>query len=597
MNPESNWWSQRVAAEGSTASEGIRRQLGKPKLDPLTVLIREAAQNSCDAAMDGHDVDFNVKISKLSGRRLEGWRDFLLPEPAGSKLGLEAAMAHEPRILTIADRGTTGLGGPLRADEPPRAGERADFVKFIRNVGERKGVELGGGSYGFGKGILYNVSRCHVIVADSQCEFRGGIQRRLIGAAMGDGFQRNGVRYTGRHWLGVQEGSIAQALLDHEAESVAKSLGLPPFQPGETGTTVAIVDIDLGTAAGETESRTPEEAAEYLASTMVWNLWPRMIADPPGRLKCSVKFEGFTVDVPDPAKLIELKPFVEAHRKLDRPGEFEVPTRKTPPREIGRFAKVESMAPYRENPLLAKASPFTGPAHHCARMRQANLIVDYFPGDPHPDEAIQYGAVFRVSADADAFFADAEPPTHDDWVTTGLQGTALGVVRLANSHIRSGLRISLTTGQRADASDAALAPLAGRLSGLLNGVEGGGADPDRNAPRRGRGGRTANRPRIIEGPFLDVRDGQAIIKARVEMPRWATSKRVTAHPEVVIDSGIEKGGTLVQPRVVGWTCDSTGESRAGSTVTVSRSDARIWQVSIVPPPDAVVRLTLPTEDA
>lgn len=591
------WWSQRVAAEGSTASEGIRRQLGKPRLDPLTVLIREAAQNSCDAAIDGRDVDFNVKISKLSGRRLDGWRRFLLPEPAGSRLGLEHAMENEPRILTIADRGTTGLGGPLRADEPPRSGERADFVKFIRNVGERKGVELGGGSYGFGKGILYNVSRCHVIVADSQCEFRGRTQRRLIGAAMGDGFQRHGIRYTGRHWLGVQDGDIAQALLDEEADEVARSLGLPGFELGETGTTVAIVDIDLGTAIGETETRSPEEAANYLASTMVWNLWPRMIADSPGKLKCSVKFEGFTVEVPDPATQIELKPFVEAHRKLDRPGEYDVPQRKAPPREIGRFAKFETMAPYRRNTLLDKAAPFRGAAHHCARMRQANLVVDYFPGDPHPDEAIQYGAVFRVSADADNYFAEAEPPTHDDWVTTGLQGTALGVVRLANSSIRSGLRASASEHDEADVSDASLAPLAGRLSGLLTGVEGGGVDDDR--PRSSAGGRNraARRPRVIEGPHIDVRDGEVVILALVEMPRWATRKVVTASPEVVIDNGVEKAGVLDQPRVVGWTCQDTGETRRGAAFTVSRSDFRIWQVEIIPPRDAVVRLTLLTEDA
>lgn len=61
------WWSQPVAAEGSSASEGIRRQLGKPKLDPLTVLVRETAQNSCDAAVGDGNVEYAIRLWRLSG--------------------------------------------------------------------------------------------------------------------------------------------------------------------------------------------------------------------------------------------------------------------------------------------------------------------------------------------------------------------------------------------------------------------------------------------------------------------------------------------------------------------------------------------------
>lgn len=591
------WWSQRVAAEGSTASEGIRRQLGKPRLDPLTVLIREAAQNSCDAAIDGHDVEFNVKISRLTGRALEGWRSFLLPEPQGSELGLAAAMAHQPRILTIADRGTTGLGGPLRADEPTLPGERADFVKFIRNVGERKGLDLGGGSYGFGKGILYNVSRCHVIVADSQCMFRGRMQRRLIGAAMGDGFEYDDVRYTGRHWLGVEDGDIAQALLDEEATAMADALALPKFAPGQTGTTVAIVDVDLGTNGQGGSVRTVEEAAEFLASTMLWNLWPRMITTSAAKLRCSVKFEGFSVDIPDPSTLIELKPFVDAYRRLSTPGAYEVPERKANPQEIGRFARVETMAPFKPNSLLAKAAPFSGPAHHCARMRQADLVVDYTAGDPHPDESLQYGAVFKASSDADEYFAEAEPPTHDDWVTNGLQGTALGVVRLANSSIRYGLRVSPVEPTKLVSTDASLAPLAGRLSGLLAPVAGDGAGTRQNGrARSGKRTRVDGRPRIISGPLLEVRDGSPVIVASVEFPRWANNKSVRAHPIVVIDGGVETHPTLEPPEILCWVCPKTCESRAGEEILVRRSDERIWEVVVRPPQDAVIRLAITTEE-
>lgn len=595
-----SWWSQPVAAEGSTASEGIRRQLGKPRLDPLTVLVREAAQNSCDAALPGRDVQFAVKISNLTGRRLQNWRDFLLPEPAGSQLGLRQALDRDIRILTVTDRGTTGLGGPLRADEPPREDERADFVKFVRNVGERKNVSLGGGSYGFGKGIFYNVSRCHVIVVDSQCMFRGRLQRRLIGAAMGDGYEDEKIRFTGRHWLGVKEDGIAQALVDDDAMRVAESLGLPRFDDGATGTTVAVVDVDLGGSGGsEDVERTPQQAAEYLASTIAWNLWPRMIADSPGRLKCSVKFEGFNVGIPDPERSIELKPFVDAYRKLKIEGEYGIPPRKTPPTEIGRFAKTETMAPFRVDEILAVAAPFEGPARHCARMRQADLVVDYVAGTTQPMDGVQYGAVFKSSAEADQYFSDAEPPTHDDWVTSGLHGTALGVVRLANAFIRSNLNPVQQERNTEVVSDAALAPLANRLSGLLAAAPGGDG-PDAEDNKRGAGKRRStnsrSRPRITSGPRLTTREGAPLIEAGVTFPIWPVATMVKVVPMVVIDSGVEKDSELDQPEVLGWSCPTTGEVRHGDSIAVEPSDARQWDVAIRPPGDAVVRLTLAVDE-
>ena len=94
---------------------------------------------------------------------------FLLPEPAGSGFyAHQDRLSHNPIVLTISDRGTTGLGGPLRSDEVPLPGERPDFVNFVRNVGEHKTVELSGGSYRFGKGILYNVSLAADVVVCRQ---------------------------------------------------------------------------------------------------------------------------------------------------------------------------------------------------------------------------------------------------------------------------------------------------------------------------------------------------------------------------------------------------------------------------------------------
>lgn len=55
------WFPEPFHAYGAFAGEGTRRILGKPRLDPLTVLIRETVQNSWDARRhDGEAVEFAV---------------------------------------------------------------------------------------------------------------------------------------------------------------------------------------------------------------------------------------------------------------------------------------------------------------------------------------------------------------------------------------------------------------------------------------------------------------------------------------------------------------------------------------------------------
>lgn len=591
------WWSQPVAAEGSTASEGIRRQLGKPRLDPLTVLIRETAQNTCDAGLlNSSQIEYTVRINELSGNQLTAWREFLLPEPLGSDLGISRWFDRgSPTILSIADRGTTGLGGPIRADELARPGERSDFVNFIRNVGERKDMQLGGGSYGFGKGILYNVSRCHVVVADSVCIFRGRLQRRLIAAALGDGYTGDTRRFTGRHWLGLLDGGdIARPLLDDEAAEMARRLGLPKFHEGATGTTVVVVDADLGRKTDSELTRNPEEAARYIASTILWNLWPRMLQNRRSRLVCAVKQSGFEQRIPAPESVPELKSYVDSYLKLESEGAYAVPVRKQSPQDVGRFASTKSMAPSRADSLIDAAAPYEGRAHHCARMRQADLVVDYFPGDTLADEMIQYGGVFRVSRDADTYFAEAEPPTHDDWVLNGLRGTPRGVVQLAGKFIREQLSIlaqrqNFTT----SGSSVALGSLATRLSGLMGGTAADAATAS-GPGQGGKGSRSSGRsaaPRFVEGPELIREVSGTVLRAVVQMPEWPTPKIVEVECKIVLDSGFEPPG-VDSPKALEWRSTTSKMVVKGGRLRIDRDSDKQWEVRIRPTADAVVRLNL-----
>lgn len=593
---DAKWWSQPVAAEGSTASEGIRRQLGKPNLDPLTILIRETAQNSCDAAVGEGNVEYSIRLWRLSGNRLVNWTSFLNPEPSGSGLVINKTLEDHPLVLTVSDRGTTGLGGPMRSDEIPLPGERADFVNFIRNVGETKAGELSGGSYGFGKGILYNLSRCHVVVADSVCEFRGVRQRRLIGAALGDSYRHNSRLYTGRHWLGdVDSDGYPAPLLDDAATDVAVQLGLPKFEEGATGTSIAIVGVDLG-MNGE-KPRDPEDAAAFMVSTILWNLWPRMLDGRRNQLTCSVRRDGFRTDVPNPEELPLLAPFVAAYRQVTETDEFEIPMRKQRPRDVGRFSLRQGMAPTWTDEVLRPAAPFTGPAHHCALMRQADLVVEYQAGDPPPNEMLQYGAVFRASAEANQYFAEAEPPTHDAWVLSGLTGTARGVVQLAHKFVRDKLKAASAPAgiQNPTISSEPLGHFANQFASVIATAEGESATAsvdDGPAARQSRGRRRPG-ARFVEKPSLVFEAGRPIVRATIEFTGDTAGKVAELVAAVVTPDGVEVNDDGIDgPVPLSWTAEGTGRVVEGRfLITEGRTEDR-WVVRVEPVPDTVTRVSV-----
>jgi hypothetical protein len=177
------WWSQPYRPDGSATATGILRQLGRPGLDELTVLVREAAQNSWDARRSEEPVHFAVSLEQLR-ERASAWQEHLLPAPEGDSIGeFDASLDESSWIIVISDRGTFGLRGPTRADTSPAEGEGHDFVQFLRNVGEPRDTKLGGGTYGFGKGIFYRLSRVGSILVSTSTHTataRGALHRQAL---------------------------------------------------------------------------------------------------------------------------------------------------------------------------------------------------------------------------------------------------------------------------------------------------------------------------------------------------------------------------------------------------------------------------------
>lgn len=619
------WWSQPFAPEGSAAAEGIIKQLGRPALDPLTVLVREAAQNSWDAHLPDGVVEFRVDVRVL-GNDVGTWRELLLPgPPSESNVDLDKALRPEAVVLVVSDRNTRGLGGPLRAGERAYGEETPDFVQFLRNVGEPSDHQFGGGTYGFGKGIFYRLSRAGAILVDTHTAADGPTARRLMGAALGHSWYLGERRFTGRHWWSlVAADDVPDPVLASQADAISKNLGLPGFDDGSTGTDIVILAADLGSVGPESEARdrTPEEAATFIASSVLWHLWPKMVPDEYGRhMRFVVGVNGSDVPVPEPDTFDELAPFVEALREV-RAGDGITFSRTVPPKHAGTFMMALGAADSASTRLLiGAAKPFEGPSHHVARMRVAELVVDYLPGPPHSDPRLAYGGVFKASEDADALFASAEPPTHDDWISKGLTGTARGVVQGARTFVQKQLDERLGLGpQTGGAGGQGLGQLSALLAGIVParlsggpmngesddggsgaggaggiGTNGGGSSGGGWGGVGGSGGgaspRRGGRPRLHGSPRLQVHEGKPYLVATVKVPAANVARVLSADVEVVVEGGGRESepplGAAV-PQIMQWQ-SAAGDVERGRTVPIPAGEESDWYVYATHVPDAVVR--------
>jgi hypothetical protein len=510
------WYGEQFPPHGALAAEGFGKLLGRPSLDPLTVLIRETAQNSWDARLPRATVRFSMDGFTLDDDQWNALAYEVYGEVPQDGLPLiwEAFEKESLDVLVISDRGTRGLGGPTRADQPTDG--PTDYVDLLMNVGVG-GHELGGGTYGFGKTIAYVVSNARTIVVHSRTS--NGLakpQTRLIASAIGDEFVRSRKRYTGRHWWGREKGGAPEPLTGRTAEKLARAIGFPGFDDDETGTSIMVVDPNFG-------DRDQCDAMSFLADAITWNLWPKIVRHR-GRIPMSfsVTWNGEQVPVAHPDDVPPLHGFaqaLEAVRAHDEPfkredglelieiraqrpnrrlGKLALYTFVTKPRPLPRRAPDGDEGEEEFEPLNAAA--FTGNAHHVALMRAPELVVRYVAGPELPDTTVEWGGVFICDRDLDPAFAASEPPTHDDWQPLLVaEKRDRRVVSVALREIRDAARSRIGTAQgTVRAGTASVARIADALSGLVGGVPGTGSG---RGPRPGGAG-TSARPRrpVITDP-------------------------------------------------------------------------------------------------
>lgn len=559
------WWSQPFPPTGAIASEGIRNQLGRPPVDPLTVFVRETAQNSWDARLPDVETVYRLELTTVAPTHRPTWERMLTP-PVGVQehLGVgRAVRTPNLRLLSVVDRGTKGLGGPTRADLLTEG--RRDWISFVLNVGEKRDTAHGGGTYGYGKAVLYRLSRVGTILVYTRtADEHGGLSSRLIGIALGSSFDNRGRvdaesrPFTGRHWWGDVRDDHVEPLVGEDADDVARSLGLTPFHPGESGTTLVVIDPDLD------EFDDMDHAASHLADTIAWQLWPIMLPERGAqRLVPEVVSGSLAHPVPDPSRTYPLRMFVTAYRGLHSASATTLESR-NPKKRLGRFALERAVVVPMSPGTASMAAGFAGvegDPHHVCLMRSPELVVQYFEGPITSSVHSVYAGVFRADDDLDDVYAASEPPTHDNWVYEQLSGPARTFVRVTFTRLREQLSVFRAPVQTAvpTRSRTALGAASNYLGGL---VAAAFADTGDSAPgpiaRRPRGATAVpNDPPNGSGAGADRRSGST--------GRTRVSTLVEPHLE-------ELEGTLVV--VARYGIDAVGPVRLGARLAVSTWEGR-----------------------
>lgn len=600
-----NLYSEPYGTTGNIG-ENFLRLLGTPVADPLHTVVREAVQNIADAAKLGRGPEILIRLRTLAESETACLREKVLseiPDEPGSAERFRNFLRRDKQVvLEICDFGTTGLGGPTRADRIPIGNTRTDFINFLRNIGTPRDTEHGGGTYGFGKASLYAVSGCQTILVDTLVGYAEEHERRLIGCHIGarhqvpeDGFMK---QYTGRYWWGVAgSDGVADPALNEEAKELAQALGLPARSSERSGTTIMILDFN-------TEGEDLRTAGNRIVENLLYSFWPRMMEDAPAekRFRCRVEVDGEALEIPRPEDFPPLHLFCRAMRKARlREGDgVEAISSEKPAKKLGWLAFEKGLRVSRR-PIVENDSLFSDTSRHIALMRPVQLVVKYLEGTALPDPEIEWAGVF-VASDEDEIeraFAQSEPPAHDDWIPGNLEkGHAKTMVRVAmRKLVEQALEFGLPKSSRiAHSGDAPpLARVSGILGAALEGANGEGAGEPRREGRKGGGGGGSRIARAARPTFvrLENLDGTkvAVFATRVQQDAQRSGRNLRATAAVALDGSANRQldpsisvPTILEIRAVG-----DGDPAKGDSISLEGRDGD-YEILVTVPDDCAVTL-------
>lgn len=611
------WWSQKFAPEGSQTATGILRQLGLTGLDLVSILVRESVQNSWDARVAGRDGPIRVTFSlDRIGNRAVTWRQHLIGDSgSGPNLGdtpsLKSCLTSNDYILTISDRGTSGLGGPLRGNQVPKPGEVPNFAQFIRNVGEPRDQELGGGTYGFGKSIHYAFSQCSTILVRTRCEPDKTHPHRLMAAALGDVTEIGAERYTGRHWWGlIADDDVPDPILGEDVARYSELLQLPDDDP-DSGTDIMVIAPRM--KLGDDESViAPTELGRRIAAAVVWNFWPKFGSASRARaVDFTVLVDGVPIPLPRIEELPVLADFSSCLDEIRENGTngSGVQTRASAPHIVGSLVLRRTRGDFPrkrdipEHGYVLDYKPISAPIGYVCRMRAAELVVDYLKTTPHSLDGIGYVGVYRASEQADRHFAMSEPPTHDSWQLASLTGVDRGVVTSHKTFITKKTEDFLEGNQgSASKTVRGLGRLASTLGSIISTGTGTGPSPKEGHSGGGSNSKKRTATRITVPPHVELVDGAPVVRATVNVTTDATGMIVVkAETAIRLADGRKELATNAPigaafSEILRWLRPDGSDVRQGASLLALPDEDGEWIVEASVVNDASVDIHVAQED-
>jgi len=618
--------SELFSATGGAAAEGVSNQLGRPRADRFTLLVREAVQNSWDAKLDASEVvRFQIDGYELDENNRRALADQVFASaPASVDLRARLLTGSNFPILAVSDFGTRGLSGPTRGDIVPLPGESTNFVDFMRYIGRPPNRAYAGGTYGFGKAAYYLASSLKTICVHTCFNVGNEVESRFMAAALGPQFETDGHagrRFTGRHWWGrMAPDQVVDPIVGEQADELAQLLGGVGRGPNETGTTVYVLAPDF-------QSALAQSVLSDMGRVLMDYFWPKLVDGPAQTASMSfcVRWQGADLPLPqlhnEPELALLTHAFLAAVGKEPlRGATLETISSQRPKKLLGHaaFVRQSIIGTQKTSSIIsddadsnARPRVLQRPLHHIAVMRAPNFVVKYLEGPPVPYELAEYAGVFRVDSEVDAAFARSEPPTHDDWVPDFLFDPAEKTyVRVAHRRLKEVVEgfaappLVEATGMGTP-SVAAFSRLLGGLApslgeGTRNSSRSPSSSPGGNGTRSGnRGGTTvATQVDFVGEPTTEMVDAIPVMMARFQVSGIQDeSVRIVALPKVVVADGFESEPPegSQQPTVLKWFGPDGEIVAVGIESCTVPAGTGVWTVAVSIPSDAMISLTLKAE--
>lgn len=226
-----------------TTGSSARRVIQNNSIPNLDLIIREAVQNSMDAAIDTHTpVDMNFMTGDFSTRTLanefEGISDALI-----NKFPFATS-----NFLAIADKNTVGLTGDLYGDMEDKT-VKQNLGKLVFNILIPQDQLHAGGSWGAGKTVYFRIGTGIVIYYSRIKKDDGLYEERLIASLVEDETKKNGLlsnyKNIGIAFFGDIDSSrnvdSSRAITDKQyIHSFLSIFNISPYENDETGTIIII---------------------------------------------------------------------------------------------------------------------------------------------------------------------------------------------------------------------------------------------------------------------------------------------------------------------------------------------------------------------